>query len=157
MHRSLPTAFWKMPILKPGHRECSISTRVGRGVATIPRYTKHNGLYPGNCLAFGLSCAFAEINSVIEQVLSPFTQQQVYMDDIIVTGSTADDHLDLSVNFISQMSLWNSFSSKQVIIVRIRDRLSGSSWNQQGVRQNPCKAVAMQAGFEQKDKQSLES
>ena len=57
-------------------------------------YTTHKGLYRVNRLAFGLACAPAVFQSVIEQVLAPVPKTQAYLDDIVVTGSTVEEHLD---------------------------------------------------------------
>ena len=52
------------------------------------------GLYCVNRLAFGVACAPAIFQSVIEQVLVAVPYTQPYLDDIVVTGATAEKHLD---------------------------------------------------------------
>ena len=56
--------------------------------------TTHKGLFRVNRLAFGLACAPSIFQAVIEQVLLPVPQTQANLDDIVVTGSTLEEHLD---------------------------------------------------------------
>ena len=55
-------------------------------------FTTHKGLYRVIRLAFGLACAPAIFQSVIEQVLASIPHTQPYLDDIVVTGATPEEH-----------------------------------------------------------------
>lgn len=56
--------------------------------------TTHKGFVCVNRLAFGLACALAIFQAVIEQVLASAPQTLAYLDDIVVIGLTLKEHLD---------------------------------------------------------------
>lgn len=53
----------------------------------------HRSLYQFNRLPFGVSSAPAIFQRTIEAVLRGFPQTFVYIDDILVTGKTEEEHL----------------------------------------------------------------
>ena len=53
----------------------------------------HQGLYRYKRMPFGLSCAPAIFQKVMEQTLSGIPGVACYLDDLIVTGNTAKEHL----------------------------------------------------------------
>ncbi|PIK55509.1 hypothetical protein BSL78_07590 [Apostichopus japonicus] len=53
----------------------------------------HKGLFQQNRLVFGITTAPAIWQSAIEQVLQGLPGVQVYLDDILVTGRTKEEHL----------------------------------------------------------------
>lgn len=55
--------------------------------------TTHKGFFRVNRLAFGLFAAQAIFKSIIEHIVSAFRRSQPYIDDVMVTGSTQNEHL----------------------------------------------------------------
>ena len=53
----------------------------------------HRGLYRFNRLPYGIASAPAIFQQIIEQVLPKLPKVVCYMDDILVTGSTHEEHL----------------------------------------------------------------
>ena len=53
----------------------------------------HRGLYRFNGLPYGIASAPAIFQQIIEQVLPKLPKVVCYMDDILVTGSTHEKHL----------------------------------------------------------------
>ena len=53
----------------------------------------HQGLYRYKRMPFGLSCAPAIFQRIIEQTVGDIPCVACYLDDIIVTGKTETDHL----------------------------------------------------------------
>ena len=53
----------------------------------------HQGLYCYKRMSFGLSCAPAIFQRIIEQTLAGLPGVACYLDDIIITGRTEKDHL----------------------------------------------------------------
>ena len=53
----------------------------------------HQGLYRYKRLPFGLSCAPAIFQKIVEKVIEGIPSTANYLDDIIVTGSTEKEHL----------------------------------------------------------------
>ena len=61
-----------------------------RMLATI---NTHKGLYKYNRLPFGVSSAASIFHRVIERILQGIPNVIVYIDDILLTGSSEEDHL----------------------------------------------------------------
>ena len=57
-------------------------------------YTTHKWLFRVNRLAFGLACAPTVFQFVIKQLLAPVQKTHSYLDNIVVSESTVDKHLD---------------------------------------------------------------
>lgn len=55
--------------------------------------TTHKGLFKYKRLPYGIASAPALWQRAIEQVLQTIPSTQVIIDDIIVTGQNAEDHL----------------------------------------------------------------
>jgi len=53
----------------------------------------HKGLYRFNRLPYGIASAPAIFQQIIEQVLPKLPKVVCYMDDILVTGCTDEEHL----------------------------------------------------------------
>ena len=121
-------------------------------------YTTHKGLYRVNRLAFGLACAPAVFQSVIEQVLAPLPKTQAYLDDIVVTGSTVEEHLDNLRQVLLRIRLAGiRLRRDKCQFVEKEIEHLGHVVDEHGVRPNPSKASAIRAAPAPKDKQSLES
>ena len=52
----------------------------------------HKGLYQYQCLPFGLSCATALLQKIIDQTIADIPGVVCYLDDIIVTGKIDQEH-----------------------------------------------------------------
>ena len=55
----------------------------------------HKGLYRYNCLPFGVSTAPLIFQRTIENLLQGIKGVSVYIDDILITGSTMHEHLQI--------------------------------------------------------------
>ena len=56
-------------------------------------FTTHKGLFRVNRLAFGLTAAAAIFQSMIEQILLPVPRAQPYLDDVLISGATDEQHI----------------------------------------------------------------
>lgn len=66
-------------------------------------FTTHKGLFQINRLAFGLAAAPAIFQSIMEQILLPMPRAQPYLDDILLSGSTDEEHLSSLRNCFEQL------------------------------------------------------
>ena len=121
-------------------------------------FTTHKGLFRVNRLAFGLACAPAIFQSVIEQVLAAIPHTQPYLDDIVVTGATTQEHL------INLRTCLNRMRAAGIRLRRDKCRFFeqqiehlGHLVDSSGVRINPAKTDAIRSAPPPKDKQALES
>ena len=53
----------------------------------------HRGLYQYRRLPFGLSCAPAIFQKIIDQTVADITGVVCYLDDLVVTGKTDHEHI----------------------------------------------------------------
>jgi len=53
----------------------------------------HRGVFLQNVLPFGISSAPGYFQSIMEDILRDLPGVAVYLDDILVCGSTAEEHL----------------------------------------------------------------
>ena len=121
-------------------------------------FTTHKGLYRVNRLAFGLSCAPAIFQSVSEQLLVAVPHTQPYIDDIVVTGATAEEHINnlpLCLQRMRDVGIRLRRDKCKFFAEEIEHRRHVV--DKQGVRVNPDKAAAIRAAPPPKDKQALES
>ena len=65
--------------------------------------TTHQGLFRVNRLAFGLAAAPAIYQSIIEQILRPLPKTQPYLDDVLWTGATEQQHLEKIRMYFKQL------------------------------------------------------
>ena len=63
----------------------------------------HRGLYRYNRLTFGVSSAPGIFQRVIESLLRGIPGVVVYYDDILVTGKTAEEHLQALDQVLSRL------------------------------------------------------
>ena len=121
-------------------------------------YTTHKGLFRVNRLAFGLACAPAIFQAVIEQVLSGVPRTQPYLDDIVVTGVTRDEHL-ANLRFCFQRMRDSGVRLRREKCKFFEPEIEhlGHVVNGSGVAVNPEKAAAIRAAPAPKDKQALQS
>ena len=121
-------------------------------------YTTHKGLFRVNRLAFGLACAPAIFQAVIEQVLSGVPRTQPYLDDIVVTGVTRDEHLaNLRCCFQRMRDSGVRLRREKCKFFEPEIEHLGHVVNGSGVAVNPEKAAAIRAAPAPKDKQALQS
>ena len=120
--------------------------------------TTHKGLFQVNRLAFGLACAPAIFQSVIEQVVATVPRTQPYLDDIVVTGTTTEEHLKNLRECLSRMRRAGVRLRREKCHF-MQDEIEhlGHIVDHRGVRVNPDKAAAIRAAPPPGDKQALES
>ena len=56
-------------------------------------FCTHRGVLLQNVLPFGMSSAPGYFQSIVEDITRDLARIAVYLDDILVSGSTADEHL----------------------------------------------------------------
>ena len=77
-------------------------------LATI---STHRELYCFNCLSFGVASAPAIWQRAMEQVLEGIPKTQCFMDDIIVAGSSEEEHLQLLDWVLERLNRYNLITS----------------------------------------------
>lgn len=75
----LPHAYQQMPLTDNSKEYTTINT--------------HKGPYRYLQMPFGLNCAPVKFQKTIDQILQGLQGVRAYMDDIVVTGSTVEQHL----------------------------------------------------------------
>ena len=91
-------------------------------------YQHPKGLYRFNCLAFGIASAPALWQQAIEQVLAGISKTQCLLDDIIVAGSTDEEHLKLLDEVLGRLNEYNltinkkksKFFQREIVYCRFR-------------------------------------
>ena len=63
----------------------------------------HKGLFVYNRLPFGIASASAIYQNAMEQIVQGLPGIQVYLDDILSTGSTYDEHLNNLDKLLSRL------------------------------------------------------
>ena len=63
----------------------------------------HKGLYQYNRLPFGVASAPAVFQQTMEKVLRGLPKVVVYIDDILVTGSTDQEHLEILEQVLARL------------------------------------------------------
>jgi len=61
------------------------------------------GLFQYNCLPFGISSALGIFQTVIENVLQGVPNTTIYLDDILITGTSDEEHLKNLSEVLKQM------------------------------------------------------
>ena len=80
------------------------------------------GLYQYNRLPFGLSSAPAIFQRTMENILKGIPRVCVYLDDILVTGSTEEDHLNNLDEVLTRLGN-SGFRLKRVFLLPTVDYL----------------------------------
>ena len=121
-------------------------------------FTTHKGLFRVNRLAFGLACAPAIFQAVIEQVLAGVPQTQPYLDDIVITGATREEHFaNLRCCFQRMRDAGVRLRREKCRFFEAEIEHLGHVVNGSGVAVNPEKTEAIRAAPPPKDKSALES
>ena len=121
-------------------------------------FTTHKGLFRVNRLAFGLACAPAIFQSVIEQVLAAILHTQPNLDDIVVTGANTEEHLDNLRKCLARMRAAGiRLRREKCRFFEEQIEHLGHIVDKTGVRVNPSKTEAIRAAPPPKDLQALES
>ena len=118
----------------------------------------HQGLYKFKRLPFGLSCAPAIFQKLIEQLVGDISGVACYLDDIVVTGKTKQEHLD---NLQKTMDKLNA-SGLRLKLEKcqfFQDSVTylGHILDEQGIRPHPNKVKAITAMPEPKNQGELRS
>ena len=118
----------------------------------------HQGLYKFKRLPFGLSCAPAIFQKLIEQLVGDISGVACYLDDIVVTGKTKQEHLD---NLQKTMDKLNA-SGLRLKLEKcqfFQDSVTylGHILDEQGIRPHPDKVKAITAMPEPKNQGELRS
>ena len=80
----------------------------------------HQGLYRYKRLPFGLSCAPATFQKVIEQTVGDIRGVACYLDDIVVTGKTEQEHVQNLQNAGSFEIYWVQIMGGEVQVFRAK-------------------------------------
>ena len=78
-------------------------------LATI---STHKGLHRFNCLSFGIASAPAIWQRAMEQVLEGIPKTQCLLDDIIVAGSSEEEHLQFLDWVLERLNRYNLITSQ---------------------------------------------
>ena len=76
----------------------------------------HKGLYHYNCLPFGIASAPAIFQRTMEGILQGIDHVTVYLDDILITGTSHADHLKNLESFGMLGESWGPPQEKQVCL-----------------------------------------
>ena len=112
-----------------------------RALVTI---NTHRGLYQYNRLPFGLKCAPAIFQQVMDTMLAGLPFAMAYMDDIIVVSSTAEDHIHhLRSVFSRILDFGFKVRPEKCCFMLSSIRYLGSIVDSQGRRPDPEKIQAI--------------
>ena len=115
----------------------------------------HQGLYKFKRLPFGLSCAPAIFQKLIEQLVGDIPGVACYLDDIVVTGKSEQEHLDNLQKTMDKLNLRLKLEKCQFF----QDSVTylGHILDNQGIRPHPDKIKAITAMPEPKNQAELRS
>ena len=104
----------------------------------------HRGLYQYNRLPFGVKCAPAIFQQIMDTMLSGLTNAMAYLDDIIVVSSSKQEHLrHLELVFERIHSFGFKLRPEKCSFMMPSVRYLGSIIDQEGRRPDPDKITAM--------------
>ena len=114
----------------------------------------HQGLYKYKRLPFGLSCAPAVFQKLIEQMVSHIPGVACYLDDIVVTGKDEQQYL---INLQKTMECLKATGLCWIKLEKCQFLLTVSLLDEQGVCPHPDKIKAITAMPEPKSQSELHS
>ena len=107
----LSQAYQQLPLDEESQKFVVINTPKG-----LFRYTR---------LPFGISSAPGIFQRVIETILQGIPNVVVYLDDILITGNSEDDHLLTLKKVFSRLQGWSPNETQQV---RVYETISNLPW-----------------------------
>ncbi|KAA3681392.1 uncharacterized protein DEA37_0013250 [Paragonimus westermani] len=118
----------------------------------------HRGLYQYNRLPFGVKCAPAIFQQIMDIMLSDIPYAMAYMDDIIIVSSSVDDHIQhLHTVFQRIRDYGFTLRIEKCEIMLSNIRYLGSIIDETGRRPDPDKIAAIATLPVPKDKTALQS
>ena len=101
----------------------------------------HQGLYRYKRLPFGLTCAPAVFQKIVEKVIQGIPGTANYLDDIIVTGTTEKEHLQLTLSKLKE----SGFRLRRDKCKFFQDTVEylGHTIDNQGIYPQPAKIYAI--------------
>ncbi|KAA3673841.1 uncharacterized protein DEA37_0012248 [Paragonimus westermani] len=118
----------------------------------------HRGLYQYNRLPFGVKCAPAIFQQIMDIMLSDIPYAMAYMDDIIIVSSSVDDHIQhLHTVFQRIRDYGFTLRIEKCKIMLSNIRYLGSIIDETGRRPDPDKIAAIATLPVPKDKTALQS
>ncbi|KAA3675726.1 uncharacterized protein DEA37_0006214 [Paragonimus westermani] len=118
----------------------------------------HRGLYQYNRLPFGVKCAPAIFQQIMDIMLSDIPYAMAYMDDIIIVSSSVDDHIQhLHTVFQRIRDYGFTLRIEKCEIMLSNIRYLGSIIDETGRRPDPDKIAAIATLPVPKDKTTLQS
>lgn len=116
------------------------------------------GLYQYNRLPFGVKCAPAIFQQIMDTMLSDIPYAMAYMDDIIIVSSSVDDHIQhLHTVFQRIRDYGFTLRIEKCEIMLSSIKYLGSIVDEKGRRPDPEKIAAIQSLPVPKDKHALQS
>ena len=118
----------------------------------------HQGLYKFKRLPFGLSCAPAVFQKLIEQLVGDIPGVACYLDDIVVTGRSEQDHLNNLQKTMDKLNV-SGFRLKLEKCQFFQDSVTylGHILDREGIRPHPDKIKAITAMPEPQNQSELRS
>ena len=118
----------------------------------------HKGLYRFKRLPFGVSSAPAIFQQVIDQVIQGLNGVACYLDDLVVTGRTREEHLR-NLEAVLQRIRDYGFRIRKEKCTFLQDSIEylGHIIDRTGIRPSPGKAEAIRRAPAPKDQSQLRS
>ena len=118
----------------------------------------HQGLYKFKRLPFGLSCAPAVFHKLIEQLVGDIPGVACYLDDIVVTGRSEQDHLNNLQKTMDKLNV-SGLRLKLEKCQFFQDSVTylGHILDREGIRPHPDKIKAITAMPEPQNQSELRS
>ena len=113
-------------------------------------FTTRQGLFEFNVMPFGLSCAPATFERLMESILQGLQWDicLVYLDDIIVTGKTFDEMLDNLTRVFNRLQAANlKLKAKKCCLFAKEVTYLGHVVSEKGVATDPTKIAAVRVIF----------
>ncbi|XP_058456797.1 uncharacterized protein LOC131434165 [Malaya genurostris] len=110
----------------------------------LTTFITHKGLYRYKRLVFGISCAPEMFQKVIEQILSDCKNAINFIDDIVVVGSTEQEHDEALRDVLDKCRDYNILLNESKCVYKLNEiDFLGHRFNQQGITPSQSKIDAI--------------